>query len=176
MTIEQADAIIASARNVDLHCPKWLNFEIDLQGGKIKADCSKFEIELGKGIITSFEKNFKTGTSTLAAGFGASARFGGVGKVSAKQFLYVSYDNNNTITDVGLKGKLEAGLNTESDTILGDEIAKVSTWVAGVEAGYTLGFESGFKGTVKGKGIIADYVQLETPAASAPPANLKLFK
>lgn len=175
MTDAEADSLIASARNVALHCPKWLNFEIDLQGGKLKADCSKFEIELGKGIITSFEKNFKTGTSTLAAGVGASARFGGVGKASAKQFVYVSYDNNNVITDVGFKGKAEIGLNTESETIVGDDIAKVSSWVAGVEAGYTLGFESGFKSNVKGKGIIADYVQLENNPPPAPPNKLKSF-
>lgn len=175
MTPELTDSLIASARNVDLHCPKWLNFEIDLQGGKLKGDCSKFEIELGKGIITSFEKNFRTGTSTLAAGVGASARFGGVGKASVKQFLYVSYDNNNTITDVGLKGKSEIGINTESETLMGDDIAKISSWVAGAEAGYTLGFESGFKSYVKGKGIIADYLQLENNPPPAPPNKLKSY-
>jgi tetratricopeptide (TPR) repeat protein len=159
MTSAEADEIIEANHNIDLSCPQWLNLEIDLEVAKLKADCNKYALEGGKGFILGYEKNFKTGTSTLAAGVGAEQKFGNLGKVSAKQMLYISFDNNNEFSDFGLKGSLEGKVGLSTERLVTDGIGKIGTTVAGVEGGYTLGVNSGFKGGVKGKGIIAEYLK-----------------
>lgn len=162
MSDAEADSLMASARNVDLRCPPWLNFEIDLQGAKFKADCSKFEIEVGSGIVTNFEKNFKTGTVTLAAGFSKSAEKFDAGKGSVKQYVYFAFDNDWQCVDAGLKGKAEFGINTGAIPLL-DGAGKGSAWLDGIEAGYTLSIESGWNSYVKGKGVLTDVFKAEFP-------------
>ena len=87
MTAEEAEALIKSSRNMDLNCPEWLNIEIDLKAAKLKADCSKYAIEVGKGLQASYEKDFKTGKSTLSAGVGIKGSFWQLGKVLANKWL-----------------------------------------------------------------------------------------
>jgi hypothetical protein len=157
LTKAEADSIIESNRNVDLQCPKWLNIELDLQIGKIKADCSKYALEGGELFRAGYEHNFKTGTSTLSAGVGVKAKFFlGAGGVDVKQMVYVSFDNNGEFSDFGLKGGASVKLN-DTPSSVSDGIIKVSTIVAGAEGGYTLGINSGFNPIIKGKGIVADF-------------------
>ena len=157
LTKAQADSIIESSRDIDLHCPKWLNMELDLQIGKIKADCSKYSLEGGELFRAGYEHNFKTGTSTLSAGVGVKAKFFlGAAGADIKQMVYVSFDNNGEFSDFGLKGGVSIKLN-DSPSSISDGIIKVGTTVAGVEGGYTLGINSGFNPIIQGKGIIADF-------------------
>jgi len=169
LTPSQVDSLIASARAVNLHCPRGLYLEVDLQFAKVKGDCEKFELEFGKEIIVNFEKNFKTGTATLSTGFSESIRKYTDLKASAKLLGYVSFDNNWDFADVGIKGKVEAGINTELPMM--DGMAKGSSWIVGGEAGFSIGLESGFKSYAKGKGILSEFQTLEySSKATAPPA------
>jgi tetratricopeptide (TPR) repeat protein len=155
LTDAEADSIIASKRSVDVNCPSWLNIDFDLGVAKLKADCSKYAIEGGKGLIAGYEKNFKTGLSTIAVGVGAEQKFGSMAKVSAKHMVYISYDNNNQFADFGLKGGVDVKIGTATEALVVDGIGKVGTTLAGVEGGYSIGINSGFKSGIKGKGIFA---------------------
>jgi hypothetical protein len=160
MTAEEADEIIAAKHDLDLQCPAWLNIKLDLTMVKLSADCSKYGIEGGEGIMGGYEKNFKTGVSTLSVGAGVKANFGAA-KASAVQMIYVSLDNNNQMTDIGLRGSAGGSIGYTTDGVIGD-IGKIGTTLAGVEGGYTLGLESGFKASVTGKGVMKDFIKLET--------------
>ncbi len=162
MTSAQADSVIQSSRDIDLSCPAWLNLELDVQVAKIKADCSKYAIEASGSIFRGgFERDFKTGTSTLSAGVGIKAKFfAEVGGAEMKQMVYVSWDNNNRFCDLGLKGTAAVKIGDNPFKIV-DGFAKVGATVAGVEGGYTLGINSGFNSSVKGKGIIADFIKID---------------
>jgi tetratricopeptide (TPR) repeat protein len=159
MTSQEANDIIETRHDIELDCPQWLNLEFDLQVAKLKADCNKYAIESTKGLLLGYEKNFKTGTSTIAAGVGVEQKFGSLAKLSAKQMVYIAFDNNNQFSDFGLKGTAEGKVGLSTDALVTNGIGKVGTTLAGVEGGYTLGINSGFKGGVKGKGVIAEYLK-----------------
>jgi len=53
------------------------------------------------------------------------------------------------------------GVGANEPGIIGD-IGKIGTTLAGVEGGYTLGLESGFKAGITGKGVMKDFIKLET--------------
>jgi tetratricopeptide (TPR) repeat protein len=160
ITTEVADSIIASSRIIDLNCPNSLNLEIDLQVAKLKADCSKFSISGGQGLRLGFERNFKTGTSTLSGGVGIKANFLKAGGADVSQMLYVSWDNNNSFSDFGLKmnGSIKVGGTPVS---IAEGIAGVGGTIAGIDGGYSLGINSGFNVTVKGKGLLSDVIKYE---------------
>ncbi len=164
MSTEEADGIIEANHNIDFNCPNWLNLELDVQVAKIKADCSKYALEGSAAVFRGgYEHNFKTGTSTLSAGVGVKAKFfAGAGGADIKQMVYVSFDNNNEFSDFGLKGTASVKVGDTPVDIAGG-IAKVGGIVAGVEGGYTLGINSGFNSSVKGKGIIADFIKIDKP-------------
>lgn len=155
---KEEEAMLMSNRVINFNCPSWLNFEFDLQVAKIKGDCDKFGIEAGKGFIGAFERNFKAGTSTISAGVGASQNFV-AGKASLKQMVYITFDNDNQFTDMGLKGTAEVSVGTDPVKVT-EEIGKVTGKIAGVEGGYTWGVNSGLQTSVKGKGIISDFVKI----------------
>ncbi|HVG15633.1 MAG TPA: hypothetical protein VM935_11755 [Chitinophagaceae bacterium] len=163
ITSEEAEALIKSSREMKWDCPEWLNIEIDLKAAKLKADCSKYAVEVGKGLQASYEKDFTTGKSTLSAGAGIKGSFWHLGKASAKQMAYISFDNNNEFADFGLKGQAGASLGLDNESLKVADIGKISSVIAGVEGSYTLGLNSGFTGTVKGKGILSEYIKLEMP-------------
>lgn len=160
MTAEEADEIITASHDLNLQCPAWLNIKLDLSMVKLSADCSKYGIEGGEGIMGGYEKNFKTGVSTLSVGAGVKANFGAA-KASAAQMIFVSFDNNNQMTDIGLRGSAGGSIGYSTDGVIGD-IGKIGTTLAGVEGGYTLGLESGFKAGITGKGVMKDFIKLET--------------
>lgn len=161
MTTEEADEIIAASHNPDLNCPQWLNIELSMGVSKLKADCSKYSLEVGKGVFGSYEKDFKTGTSTIGAGVGYSESFAGInGKLGAKQMVYISFDNNNEFADLGLKGKVELGMQV-TPQVIQEGILEVGGNLGSIEGGYTLGINSGFNATAKTRGLISEFIKLD---------------
>jgi tetratricopeptide (TPR) repeat protein len=160
ITSAAADSIIESSRQIDLHCPPSLNLEIDLQVAKLKADCSKFSISGGQGLRLGFDHSFKTGTSTLSGGVGMKASFLNAGGVDASEMLFISWGNNNQFSDFGLKvgASVKVGGTPLS---IADGIAEVGGTIAAVEGGYSLGINSGFNVSVKGKGLLSDVIKYE---------------
>jgi len=161
MTAEEADEIIEASHNLELNCPSWLNIKLDLSMVKLSADCSKYGIEGGEGLMGGYEKNFKTGVATLSVGAGVRANFGAA-KASAVQMVYISFDNNDQMTDIGVRGSAGANIGYTTEGLVTETIGKVGTTLAGVEGGYSLGLESGFKASVTGKGVMKDFIKLET--------------
>jgi len=161
MTEQEADEIITASHNLELDCPSWLNIKLDLSMLKLSADCSKYAIEGGEGLMGGYEKNFKTGVTTLSVGAGVKANFGAA-KASAVQMIYVSFDNNDQMTDIGLRGSAGGSMGYTTDGLITETIGKVGTTLAGVDGGYSLGLESGFKATLSGKGVMKDFIKLET--------------
>ena len=106
LTKQEADDIIASARNVRLECPAWLKMSVSLQVAKLKADCEGFNIEADvyKLLQVGAEKKFKSGTSTLYVGAGIEGSFKGVASGEIKQQFYIVFDNNNEFADLGMRG------------------------------------------------------------------------
>lgn len=156
LTVEEAEALLKSSRDPNINCPSYLNLDLDLQLAKVKFDCSKYGLEIGQGLMASYEKEFKTGKSTIAAGVGVKAKFLHLGKASAKQMLYLTFDDDNKFSDFGLKGSAGAGVGLEAEALMIDKIGKISTTLAGVEGGYTAGISSGLNASVKGTGIFSD--------------------
>ena len=110
--------------------------------------------------MAGYERDFKTGTSTIMAGAGLSAKFfANIGKASVKQFVYISFDNNLNFSDFGIRGKAEVGIG---DNPIKIGKGKAGGTIAGIEGGYTWGINSGFNSSVKGKGAIADFVKIES--------------
>lgn len=156
--LEKADSVINADRNWRLQCPAWLNIEVDVEVAKIKADCSKYGIEAGSTIMGQYEYNFKTGSSTLAAGVGVKAKFfKDIGKASIKQMAYITFDNNNQLADYGILGKAEVGLG---DTPFNGGPIKVGGTIAGIKGEYQLGINSGYTSEVKGIGVLAEFVKI----------------
>jgi hypothetical protein len=161
ITEQEADDIIAAIHDIQLDCPSWLNIKLDLSMFRLSADCSKYAIEGGEGLMGGYEKNFKTGVATLSVGAGVKANFGAA-KASAVQMIYISFDNNDQMTDIGLRGSAGGSMGYTTDGLVTETIGKVGTTLAGVEGGYSLGLESGFKATLSGKGVMKDFIKLET--------------
>ncbi|MGB8191435.1 MAG: hypothetical protein WCF67_05925 [Chitinophagaceae bacterium] len=158
-SIADADSVIKADRDWRLQCPSWLNIEVDVEVAKIKADCSKYGIEVGTGLIGQYEYDFKTGSSTLAAGMGVKAKFfAGIGKASIKQLVYVTFDNNNQFSDFGLRTKAEVGIG---DTPINIGPVKVGGTIAGIEGNTQISINTGFTSNVKGKGVLADFIKID---------------
>ncbi|HVF81192.1 MAG TPA: hypothetical protein VM884_04640, partial [Flavisolibacter sp.] len=155
LTIEQAEALLKSSRDPNINCPQYLNLDIDLQIARMKFDCSKYGLEIGQGLMASYEKEFKTGKSTISAGVGVKGKFWHLGKASAKGMLYLSFDDNNKFSDFGLKGTAGASIGMESEKLVVDGIGKVSAVLAGAEAGSAISLSSGYTGYIKGTGIFS---------------------
>jgi tetratricopeptide (TPR) repeat protein len=161
LTDAQADSLIASSRSLDLSCPKWLNVEIDVKVGKIKADCDKYALEVGKLWQASYEHNFRTGTTTLAAGVGAKAKFfANTGGADIKAMIYVSFDKNNEFSDVGLMGKASVKIGDTPFSLAGGNGSAGGT-LGGTEGLIKLGLSSGLSSGVKGTGALAEVVKID---------------
>lgn len=161
LTTAQADSMIASSRNLDLSCPKWLNIEIDVKVAKIKADCDKYGLEVGKLWQASYEHNFRTGTTTLAAGVGAKAKFfANMGGADLKAMVYVSFDKNNEFSDVGIMGKASVKIGDTPFSLAGGNGSAGGT-LGGTEGVVKFGLNSGFTSGVKGTGALAEVVKID---------------
>lgn len=161
LSTAEADSLIASSRNLDLSCPQWLNVEIDVKVAKIKADCNKYVIEAGKFWQANYEHNFRTGTTTLAAGVGGEAKFfGGIGGAELKGMFYVSFDNNNQFSDAGIMGKAEVKIGDTPFTFAGGG-GSAGGIVGSTEGTIKLGINSGFTSGVEGNGALAEVVKID---------------
>ena len=83
-----------------------LNVEVPLGGAKMTFSCNEFEFEGGELIKAKFNKNFRSGQTTLYAGVGVGATIPGF-EASATQYVYVTFDKNNKPVDGGTQGELE---------------------------------------------------------------------
>lgn len=162
LTAAAADSLITSARQLELSCPGWLNFEYDMQFGKIKADCNKVELEGSGALLTGgYEHNFRKGTSTLSFGAGFKTKFfDGASGADLKAMAYLSFDSKS-FTDIGLvtKGQVKLAANPFHTA---DNVIKLGGTIAGIEATGTIGLSSGFNSSIKGKGLLADFIQYDT--------------
>ncbi len=83
-----------------------LNVEIPLGVAKMTFNCDEFEVEGGEGIKVKYNKNFRSGQTTLYAGPGVGVSIPGF-EASATQYMYVCFDKNNKPVDAGTQGELE---------------------------------------------------------------------
>ncbi|HYE56818.1 MAG TPA: hypothetical protein VD996_18355 [Chitinophagaceae bacterium] len=155
---DKADSVIEANRKWELSCPAWLNVEIDVEVGKIKADCNKYAVEFGKSIMGGYEYEFKTGRSTLLAGYGVKGKFlANTAKAGIQQMLYLTFDDNG-FADFGTRFKADAGFG---DTPFTAGPVKFGGTLAGVEGSWQLGMNSGFTSKVVGKGVLADFIKID---------------
>lgn len=143
LTTEEADAIIAASHDIDLRCPEWLKLKIGLGAFTLQADCNQYSIDGGEGLLIAYEKNFRTGACTISAGVGEKADFKELIEADMSMMAYISLDNNNQVSDFGIKGS-----------------ASAATKIGGLEGGYSLGVNSGFNAAVNGKGILKNFINL----------------
>jgi Tfp pilus assembly protein PilF len=157
-TSNEADSIIKANRDWDLKCPAFLNMEVDLGFGKIKADCNKYGLEVGKGLMGGFEHDFKTGSSTLLIGAGVKADFfAKIGKAGIKEMLYITWDKNNDFADFGVRTKAEVSIGDVMEV----GPIKVGGTIIGIEATLQNGINTGLTSSVKGKGALADWIKID---------------
>lgn len=107
MTSAQADSILLQAKHeLDFNCPEWLKLEVPVKAATLKLDCESFSIEADLyGLLQAgIEKQFKSGTSTLWVSAGVDQKFKDFVKLEMTGKLYITWDQNNQFSDVGLKG------------------------------------------------------------------------
>lgn len=159
-TSKEADSVIQTNRDWDLKCPAFLNMEVDLGFGKIKADCSKYAVEFGKVLMGGYEHDFKTGSSTLLVGAGVKADFfSKIGKAGIKEMLYITWDKNNEFADFGVRTKAELSIGDVTQV----GAVKVGGTIIGIEATLQNGINTGLTSNVKGKGVLADWIKIDKP-------------
>ncbi len=108
--------------------PEWIsgkaNYNVDIDGspvcrfklcipfviGKMKFDCSTFEMESGEGITLGVKRDFRTRQSTLSIGVGGNLSFLGAADISGSQGFFVTFDETQQPTDIGMKSELKASL------------------------------------------------------------------
>lgn len=147
------DSLLQSDRQWRMNCPSFLNFEVDLGGASVKADCysNKFAIEAGEGIMGGFEHDFNSGNSTLLLGPGAKFKFWGIGSFKVKSQLYVSFDKNKSFADFGIKNSAELAASAMPG-ITGK--IKAGGKIISAEVSNTMSINSGYQEKLTTKGII----------------------
>ena len=121
----------------EMECP--LDIVVPLFAAKIQLNCETFSISGGEGIVFGYEKKFKTHQSTLTAGIGFTLELqekvgpvkAGV-KATATETVFITFDGNNGIADVGLKN--EAKVSASAPGVGKKEIGVGST--LGINSGY----------------------------------------
>ena len=83
-----------------------INVEVPMGVAKMTFNCDEFEFEGGELIKAKFNKNFRSGQTTLYVGVGAGGTIPGF-EASATQYVFVCFDKNNQPVDVGIQGELE---------------------------------------------------------------------
>jgi tetratricopeptide (TPR) repeat protein len=154
--IEQGNTAAAPILIEEPKCP--IELELKLIVGKIALNCDKFSFEGGELIRFKYEKNFKSKQSTMELGIGIGldigAGFGGFNasaSIKAGESVFITFDGNNSISDVGLSmaAKASAGAEMGASKSIGEivreigakqEIGEVKTSVeakVGVDSGWT---------------------------------------
>lgn len=110
--------------------------------GKMSFDCTSFSLSGGEGVKMEYKKDFTNGQTTLSIGAGISADIG-VGAMGADagvdESIYVTFNGDGQPTDAGMKTEIGANIHA----------GNVST---GVNAGYTVGMNSGWDFSAGGLG------------------------
>ncbi|MEO5942404.1 MAG: hypothetical protein ABIP30_15575 [Ferruginibacter sp.] len=103
----------------EAECP--LEISIPFIVGKFELDCDKISFSAGEGAVFGYEKNFTTKQSTLSVGIGARLELGvSAGPVKAgvsagvSETLFITFDGNNKVSDVGLKIEAKASAGVEA--------------------------------------------------------------
>lgn len=95
-----------------------INVELKLGPAKMTFKCDEFEIEGGEGLLAKYNKNFKSGQTTLYAGVGVATHIPGY-EAGASQYVFVCFDKNNQPVDVGTHGELTLeGVGVDEKVIL----------------------------------------------------------
>lgn len=166
----------------DPKCP--IDFELKLIVGKIGLNCQKFSFSGGELIRFKYEKNFKSKQSTMELGIGfgldIGAGWGGFnGSVSANasESIFITWDGNNNISDVGLSmaAKVSAGVEVSGSKEIGQVVKEIGATkqIGSVEAGVeaTVGVDSGWsfdEGPLKSV--------LNPPAPSQVNPNVNIYR
>ena len=113
------DAEIKRIDELELGDDKNCNLNIKLPLGPVKLTfkCDEFEIEGGELIKAKYNKNFRSGQTTLYAGVGVSDGIPGF-KVGAVQYIFVCFDRNNQPVDIGTHGELKLNVAGVSEKIV----------------------------------------------------------
>lgn len=147
---EEIDDIIQSDREWQMTCAAWLNLSVDLGGISVKADCSKYAVEAGKGWTFGYEHEFTTGNSTFLAGPGAKLEFLGLAKAETKVQAFITFDKNKEFADFGVKNTMKVGASTNPVRFGG---VKLGTNLGAIEITNAISINSGYKSSVKTSGI-----------------------
>jgi tetratricopeptide (TPR) repeat protein len=151
---KELDSLVQSERNWRINCPSWLNLEVDLGGVTAKADCKKYSLEAGAGLMAGYEYEFGNRRTTLLLGVGAKGKAGFL-KAEAKAQFYMSFDGNKEFADFGVRDTYKLGLNVNPLPVGG---VKVGANYAGVEATSSKSLLSGAAvNKITGKGILAPF-------------------
>ena len=96
-----------------------LNIKIPLGVVKLTFKCDEFELEGGELIKAKYNKNFRSGQTTLYVGVGGSLPSGIPGfKAGAVQYIFVCFDKNNQPVDVGTYGELKLSAPGVSEKVI----------------------------------------------------------
>lgn len=97
----------------EFDCP--IDVALALGIAKVELNCEKFSLTGGEGLIFEYEKNFTTKKSTLSVGIGVKFDLGikagparAIVGVKATESVFISFDGNNGISDVGLENEVKA--------------------------------------------------------------------
>lgn len=111
LTMEEANALLQSKRNLDIGCPEIIEVETEVLGVNIQLNCDGLKIDAGmetEPIGVGYEKNFKTGMSTLWLGLGVKGalEFSSheLGEGSLSNQFFISFDKHNRFADAGYRG------------------------------------------------------------------------
>ncbi len=99
--------------------------------------CESIELEGGEGIIGGAKYNFKKKETTLFLGAGFDSRLGAKtfgGDIAAKVGGYLTFDQNDNVTDGGIKGDITAGAHLGAATLSAKADFTASA-VTGVDVG-----------------------------------------
>lgn len=136
-----------------MDCPIDINVPFII--GKIVLNCDKFEFSAGEGLIFTATKDFKTKQTTMSLGAGLQFEgskewgiFSADVSASATEAIYIVWDKDDKVTDVGLAVKAEASIKAEAKVELPggigkDQLPQKEIKIEG-EFGYTLGVNSGW--------------------------------
>ena len=163
-------------------CP--IDFELKLIVGKIALNCDKFSFSGGEVIRFKYEKDFKSKQSTMELGIGfgldIAAGYGGFSasaSASAAESVFITWDGNNNISDVGLSmgAKVSAGAEVSASKGVGEIIKEIGATkqIGGVQGGVeaTVAVNSGWtfdEGPLKSV--------LNPPAPKQINPNVKTYK
>lgn len=144
MTLEEANALLQSKRNIEMECSDVFELEGELFGVNMAVNCDGIRIDAGmetEPIGVGYEKSFKTGMSTLWFGIGMEGAFEfdgkslGEGKIGNQ--VFISFDKHNRFADAGYRGN--AAFEGKGDN--------------SIDFNYSFAINAGFDGSLETSGV-----------------------